>query len=458
MPTENINFLTNLQKKISTRITANNKSSNNADNLLSSLRTQVEENITLLKKHNSSDERPTFIVNHIEENLKNKQSGNTPLISKNSTTTVSSTVGETETDLRNPTATSQTEKEKLAEEAVKIKLLDRKNIRSLEERLNKKVFGQEDVITEVVDILKVAALNIRANKSKPAGTYMFTGPSGVGKTELAVTLSESLDVPILKINMGEYGLEQDVTKLIGTSPGYVGYNEGGILTNFVSQNRKCVVLLDEIEKAHPSIDKILLSIMDHGICNDNKGNDVKFDQTIVICTSNLGANVEYIEGLTQQQKNEYRMESIKENMRPEIINRFDSIFHFHSLSKDIYEKIAVKFMNSIQENIKEEHGFDLKYSENMLNFIVEKSFDPAMGGRPARRFIEKIVIKPLADYMLVDDFETAIKAHKEVTLDINKDKNIYFKGKNRKVLGVLENTDYLISRVEQGKFTKKSKI
>lgn len=451
MATENINFLTNLQKKIATRIKTTNQKQNSTDDLLSSLREQVENNINMLKNQNSGDERPTFIVNHIEENIKNEKK------STNTTNNIASSQ-EVSEELKAPNATSQTEKEKPAvEENQNLKLLDRKKIRTLEESLNKKVFGQEDVITEVVDILKVAALNIRANKSKPAGAYMFAGPSGVGKTELAVTLSESLEVPILKVNMGEYGLEQDVTKLIGTSPGYVGYHEGGVLTNFVSQNKRCVVLLDEIEKAHSSVDKILLSIMDHGICTDNKGNDVKFDQTIVICTSNLGANVEYIEGLTQQQKNEYRMESIKENMRPEIINRFDSIFHFHSLSKDIYGKIAVKFMNSIQQNIKEEHGFDLKYTDKMMKFIVDKSFDPAMGGRPARRFIEKIVIKPLADYMLDDDFEHAIKEHKEVTLDVNKDQNIYFKGKNRKVLGVLENTDYLIGRVEQGKFTKKTK-
>jgi len=344
------------------------------------------------------------------------------------------------------------------EEKKKTKLLDRPKIRVLKENLLKRVFGQDPVLDEVVDILKVAALNIKINKEKPAGNYLFAGPSGVGKTELAQTLADSLDVPLLVINMGEYGLEQDVTKLIGTSPGYVGYQEGGILTNFVMENPVCIVLFDEIEKAHPSIDKILLSIMDKGTATDNKGKKVIFKETIVISTSNLGADIEYIQGLEQSEKNKYRMEAIKEGLRPEIINRYDSVFHFYSLSPEIYKKVVNKFLAKLTTSIQEEHNILLKFSDKILDFISDKSFDPAMGGRPARRFIEKIVVKPLADYMLREDFEQEIGKHPEITIDLNKENNVCFKGKNRKILGVLENTAELVARIEEGKFTNKKSV
>ena len=258
--------------------------------------------------------------------------------------------------------------------------------------------------------------------------------------------------------MGEYGLEQDVTKLIGTSPGYVGYQEGGILTNFVMENPVCIVLFDEIEKAHPSIDKILLSIMDKGTATDNKGKKVIFKETIVISTSNLGADIEYIQGLEQSEKNKYRMEAIKEGLRPEIINRYDSVFHFYSLSPEIYKKVVNKFLAKLTTSIQEEHNILLKFSDKILDFISDKSFDPAMGGRPARRFIEKIVVKPLADYMLREDFEQEIGKHPEITIDLNKENNVCFKGKNRKILGVLENTAELVARIEEGKFTNKKSV
>lgn len=337
-----------------------------------------------------------------------------------------------------------------------IKLLSKQKVRVLEEALKTRVFGQDEVISEVVTTLKSAALNIKINKEKPAGCYLFAGPSGVGKTELATAISSKLHVPILKINMGEYSLENDITKLIGTSKGYVGYKEGGLLTNFVKENPACVILFDELEKAHPSIDKPLLSIMDHGICTDNTGQDVSFKETIIIATSNLGAEVEYYGDLTKQQKDEYRMDAIKEGLRPEIINRYDSIFHFNALTPEIYALVSQKFLNSLQKNMQEEHNFNLKFSQKLIDFIVEKSYDPAMGGRPARRFIEQIVIEPLVDRMLDDDFEQVIEEHNEITMDLNKAGNICFKGKKNKILGVQKNTAELVERIEKGKFTQKN--
>lgn len=330
------------------------------------------------------------------------------------------------------------------------KLLSKEKIKNLKGNLLSKVYGQDFVIEEVVDVLKVALLNIKINKDKPAGNYLFAGPSGVGKTELAQCLAQSLDVPMLVVNMGEYGLEQDVTKLIGTSPGYVGYNDGGILTNFIMENPYSIVLFDEIEKAHPSADKILLSIMDKGTATDNKGNIVLFKNTIIISTTNLGADIEYVTDISKEDKDKYRMDSIKEGLRPEIINRYDSIFQFNSLSPEVYKMIVDKFVNLLVDSLHLEHEIKLKLTDKAKNFIVNKSFDPSMGGRPARRFIEKIIIKPLADYLIETD-ESSIST--TITIDINKQNNVCFKGKSNKVLGVLENTAELVNKIESTKFT-----
>lgn len=403
---------------------------------------QISNQITSEMKTSDSDnpENLPFMRNLLNEQRSlNKENQETDIISKN----------------KNTASSEKEESNQQKKESAKVvSLLDKKKIKNLATELQKYVFGQDHVIGEVVDILKVAALKIKINKEKPAGNYLFAGPTGSGKTELSQTIAKTLGVPILIINMGEYGLEQDVTKLIGTSPGYVGYHEGGILTNFVKENPACIIVFDELEKAHPSFNKILLSIMDKGVCTDNKGCEVTFKETIVISTSNLGADIEYLSDIDEKTKSEYKMQAIKEGISPEIINRYDSIFQFASLSPDVYKKVVLKFIGELQKSIKEEHNIDLKFSDKIVDFIVDKSYDPSMGGRPGRRFIEKIVIKPLADYMLDDNFESIVKSSHELTLDLNKDHNVCFKGKNRKILGVLENTKDLVDKIENNKFTK----
>jgi ATP-dependent Clp protease ATP-binding subunit ClpA len=432
----------------------NNKVNNNStkmNSILADLDNTINQNVSKLQEYGIDANSPRFMQNHIAEKIQDKNSANS--IASSTVTAVSA---DTESSEDIKTMISQKEKDETVVDANKpIKLLDRKKVKALEAKLQERVFGQNEVIEEVTDILKVAALGIKINKEKPAGCYLFTGPSGVGKTELAQSVADSLGVPLLIINMGEYGLEQDVTKLIGTSKGYVGYNEGGLLTNFVKENPACVILFDELEKGHSSIDKILLSVMDKGSCTDNKGNEVKFKETIIISTSNLGAEVEYIRDLTKEEKNHIRMQSIKGGLRPEIINRYDSIFHFNALSAEIYKLVTDKFLNKLNETMLEEHEFTLKFTPKLIDFIVEKSYDPAMGGRPARKFIEKVVIKPLSDYMLEDEFEEAAKTSAVITMDLNKDGNIYFKAKN-KILGVLDNTAEIVGRIEEGKFTNKA--
>lgn len=470
--------LKGITSEIQNKIKDNQAESNAQLDYLEQIRNTVENNVKMSKGDAPIPEVPSkpvstektsnvpFIDNHMKEN---------PEAAK---TVKQAVQGKTET------------KSAVDPNAPPPQLLDKKKVKGLYDTLTQRVFGQDETVTEVVDILKVAALKIKVNAKKPAGCYFFAGPSGVGKTELAQSIADQLGVPILKLNMGEYGLEHEVSKLIGAPPGYAGSDQDGALTGFIKQNPACVVLLDEIEKAHFSIDKILLSIMDHGECGTNKGETVSFTETIVISTSNLGAEVEYISSedllmnraavelygiqykekfnskaddaevehhFVQHKKNELRMEYIKEGLRPEIINRYDSIFHFNSLTPEIYGKVVNKFLKSLTGSIQKEHEFELKFSEKLVNWIVERSYDPAMGGRPARKFIEKIVIKPLADYMLEDDFEIAAKEHKEITMDLNKDGNVCFKGKNRKILGTLDNTEELVARIEVGKFSKSPK-
>lgn len=418
--------------------------------ILAGLSSTVEGNITKMRTITQETDTPVFMKNYYEDKgmlVPTELSGH-----------------EVEIDLIKKTSnksSSETEKEILDAKKKPTKLLQKNLIKTLSSNIKTNVFGQDEVIDELVDVLKVTALNININKDKPAGCYFLAGPSGCGKTELAISLAkylgtDEIPIPFLKLNMGEYGMENDVTKLIGAPPGYKGADDGGLLTNFVRENPICVVLMDETEKAHESMDKIMLAILDKGVCNDNKGRSISFKDTIIIATSNLGAEIEYESSYTKEQKNEYRMSMIKENLRPEIINRYDSIFHCNSISKDIYAKIFNKFLDKLIVSMKEEHQIDIKFSHKLLDWAVEASYDPAMGGRPARKFIEKIIIKPIADQMIDDKFDEI--NNKDITMDMNKDNNVVFKNKNKKILGILENTKELVGRMEEGKFTKKPKV
>lgn len=459
-------FLTNIKNRILNDEAPQPLSSQDSDSsihsILQNLNKTIDSNIATMQKINTEEqEKMSILIKKSNEKITNTDNKDSPPFLKNylqeHKVSVSQDVEnekETTTSNDNDLKLQISESESTEQKEVKIKLLTKQKVKSLSDNLKKRVYGQDHVIEEVVDILKVAALNIKINKEKPAGNYLFAGPSGVGKTELAQSVADTLEVPLLVLNMGEYSLEQDITKLIGTSPGYVGYQEGGILTNFVKANPSCIVLFDELEKAHPSIDKILLSIMDKGIAADNKGVKVIFTDTIIISTSNLGADLEYEENISKEIKDKYKMEAIKQGLRPEIINRYDSVFHFNTLHKDIYKMIVQKFLKQLTGRIQEEHSMNINITDKLLNFIVEKSYDPSMGGRPARRFIEKVVVKPLADYLIEQpDEDNSEFADHKLSLDLNKDSKICFKGKNNKIIRVLDNTEELVTRIENGKFT-----
>lgn len=421
--------------------------STKADALNSRIDSLVEDNSRRLNENNNrirnlrqegviNDDTPPFMQNHLDENPEVTEKVHQEMEERKGS--VSTEEEEAPVVVKGPT-----------------KILDKSKIKAMAPTLKLSVFGQDSVIDKVSSVLKVAAVGLKVNPNQPAGRYFFAGPSGVGKTELAERLAEQLGVPILVINMGEYGQEQNISKLIGADPGLVGYKEGGLLTNFVRQNPACVVLFDEIEKADPSMNKIFLSILDKGVCKDNHGRTVEFKETLIIATSNLGAEVEYETDMTKEEKDEYRHEVIKNSIPPEIINRWDVFFHFNALNTDVYRKVVGKFISKVSETFESTNQFALKFTDKLVDFIVDKSYDPAMGGRPASRFLEQVVLPPLADFMLDDEFEQSAKELNGLVLDLNKKDNICFKNKKGKILGTLDNTAELVSQIEGGQFSKK---
>ena len=344
-----------------------------------------------------------------------------------------------------------TAKKEVGGKRSEIPLLSRDTVIGIGNRLKESVFGQERVIDVIENRLIINTVGLQLNEEKPAGCFMFAGPSGVGKTELCVQLSKQLDVPILVVNMGEHGLEQDVTKLIGVASGYVGYANGGLLTNFVLENPRCIIVFDELEKAHTSINKILLSILDKGVCRDNKNREVFFDQTLFVATTNLGASIEYEHHLTEDEKFRYRMEIIKDKLAPEIINRYDNIFQFQPLSPAIYGSIVSKFMKQLSEIAKKRNNFGIVSTEALVEFATKHSYDPAMGGRPARRFIEMIILQPLAVKLLDQAIFDQIVAHGELLVDYQ-DEKIIFK-LNDTVIASLDNTKELVADYTKDKFS-----
>lgn len=324
----------------------------------------------------------------------------------------------------------------------------RESVKTLNASIKKHVFGQDKVIDEVSDLVKVSTLRVGINPNKPLGCFLFVGPTGVGKTEIAKQISSHFNIPLQRFDMSEYSTKEDVKKLIGTAPGYVGYEEGGILTNAVKEQPYSVVLLDEIEKAHSDINKILLQLMDDGILTDNKGETTQFKNTILIATSNLGAELEYMSELTDEHKQTLRMEIIKQHIAPEIINRYDGIIHFSIVEKDVYTLLVNKFLNTMQNNFKTQQNINVSTQPELTKFIVENSYDPSMGGRPARRFIEKVVLKGLVEKI----YDESLNDITDITIGIEHNKIAFYH--NDKLLTIVEDTPFLLDRFNATKMTK----
>jgi len=294
-------------------------------------------------------------------------------------------------------------------EGEKVKLLQ------MEDRIAMRVIGQKEAIAAVSDAIRRSRAGL-GDPNRPIGSFIFLGSTGVGKTELARALAEFLfddENAMVRIDMSEYMERHAVSRLIGAPPGYVGYDEGGQLTEAVRRRPYSVILLDEIEKAHPEVFNVLLQILDDGRLTDNKGHTVDFKNTILIMTSNIGAPLIMEKSLQITDENRDQIyEEIKsdvlaliwKSLRPEFLNRIDEILVFHSLSRDQIREIVHLQFERIRTAIKVQ-GFDVELAPAARDYIAEKGYEPAFGARPLKRLLQKEVVNELAKEVLEGKYQ-----------------------------------------------------
>lgn len=285
----------------------------------------------------------------------------------------------------------------------------------LEENMRKRVIGQDKALNLVSDAIIRARSGIK-DPNRPIGSFIFLGPTGVGKTEVAKTLAEELfddERHMVRIDMSEYMESFSVSRLIGSPPGYVGYDEGGQLTEAVRRNPYSIVLFDEIEKAHKDVFNILLQILDDGRITDSQGRTVDFKNTIIIMTSNLGS--EYILD-NMKDKDKLVMNELRQTFKPEFLNRIDEIIIFDSLSKDIVYKILDKITNDINERLKDKR-LTISLTDKARDFIIENSYDEKYGARPIKRYVSRNVETLIAKAIINED----IKYNSKVIIDVKDD-------------------------------------
>ena len=283
----------------------------------------------------------------------------------------------------------------------------------MEDELHKRVIGQHPAIEVVSKAIRRSRAGLKDPK-RPTGSFIFLGPSGVGKTELARTLAEFLfgdEDAMVRVDMSEYMEKHAVSRLVGSPPGYIGYDEGGQLTEAVRRKPYSVLLLDEIEKAHPDVFNILLQILEDGRLTDAQGRTVDFRHAIVIMTSNIGASEiarntplgfavsDDETGITYDDMKNRIMGELKKVFRPEFLNRIDDVIVFHKLSRDEIKEIVELLLQRIRESMAERE-LQLELADGMKELLVEKGWDPAMGARPLRRAIQRYIEDPLADFVL----------------------------------------------------------
>ncbi|WP_332702357.1 ATP-dependent Clp protease ATP-binding subunit ClpA [Devosia sp.] len=271
---------------------------------------------------------------------------------------------------------------------------------SLEQSLKTVVFGQDLAITALSSAIKLARAGLR-EPEKPIGSYLFTGPTGVGKTEVAKQLADTLGVELLRFDMSEYMERHTVSRLIGAPPGYVGFDQGGLLTDGVDQHPHCVVLLDEIEKAHPDLYNILLQVMDHGKLTDHNGKSVDFRNVILIMTSNAGAmDLQKAPiGFGRKREQGDDEEAINRLFTPEFRNRLDAIISFAPLPRDVVRRVVEKFVLQLEGQLAE-RGVTIVLQPEAADWLAERGYDERMGARPLGRVIQEYIKKPLADQVL----------------------------------------------------------
>ena len=273
-------------------------------------------------------------------------------------------------------------------------------LKNLESELKRMVFGQDKAIEQLAAAIKLARAGLR-EPEKPIGSYLFSGPTGVGKTEVAKRLAEVLGVKLTRFDMSEYMERHSVSRLIGAPPGYVGFDQGGLLTDAVDQTPYCVLLLDEIEKAHPDLYNILLQVMDHGKLTDNNGKSVDFRNVILIMTTNAGAHdlARAAFGFTRNVREGDDTEAITKMFSPEFRNRLDAVVSFGHLPGSVVRKVVEKFILQLEAQLSERQ-VNIEISTEAADWLAEKGYDQQMGARPLARVIQEHIKKPLAEELL----------------------------------------------------------
>ena len=302
----------------------------------------------------------------------------------------------------------------------------------LEAELGKRVAGQEEAIEAVSDAVRRSRAGLQDPK-RPIGSFIFFGTTGVGKTELAKSLAEYLfddENNMIRVDMSEFQERHAVSRLIGAPPGYVGYDEGGQLTEAVRRKPYAVILLDEIEKAHPDVFNILLQVLDDGRLTDNKGRIANFKNSIIIMTTNIGSHLIQDNFSTMNDENKEEIldrtkvqvfELLKKSVRPEFLNRVDEIIMFRPLSKEDVKKVVEIQFNIIKNRLAENH-IKLEAVQKVLNYIAEVGFDPQFGARPLKRVLQKSILNELSKKLL----EGNISADSLVGITLNDKKEIEF--------------------------------
>ena len=280
---------------------------------------------------------------------------------------------------------------------------DKSILEHLDRDLKHLVFGQDEAIETLADAIKLSRAGLKA-PDKPIGSFMFAGPTGVGKTEVSRQLANLLGVELVRFDMSEYMEAHTASRLIGAPPGYVGYDQGGLLTEKINQYPHCVLLLDEIEKAHPDVFNLLLQVMDHGTLTDNNGRVAIFKQVIVIMTTNVGADSisRSSMGFTQQDHSRDNTEALKRVFTPEFRNRLDAIIQFNPLDTSVVVSVVDKFLVELQVQL-DDKQVTLEIDDEVRDYLADKGYDRLMGARPMQRLIQDEIKKPLAGMILFGD-------------------------------------------------------
>ncbi|MCG7957947.1 MAG: AAA family ATPase, partial [Candidatus Thiodiazotropha taylori] len=303
----------------------------------------------------------------------------------------------------------------------KVSMSDTESLRNLTRDLKMVVFGQDPAIEALTAAIRMNRSGL-VNEGRPVGSFLFTGPTGVGKTEITRQLARILSMELIRFDMSEYMERHTVSRLIGAPPGYVGFDQGGLLTEEIAKHPHCVLLLDEIEKAHPDVFNLLLQVMDHGTLTDNNGRKADFRNVVIVMTTNAGAQEMSRSsiGFSKQDHTTDGMEVIKKMFTPEFRNRLDAIIQFSGLTPEHIAKVVDKFVFELEGQLQEKHVNLIVEAEARV-WLAEHGYDPQMGARPMARLIQDEIKKPLAEELLFGKLSTG----GAVRVDVAEDKLVF---------------------------------